>query len=627
MKKLLIVVGAVVVVLILVLVLAPFFISADTFKGQLLSRVEDATGRHMTIAGPLSLSFFPNVKVEATGVTLANAPGAQTAAMAQIKQVDIAVRLIPLLSGQVEVERLSLVSPQIALEIDAQGRPSWSFAELGATLPAPAPGIAPPKNPSMMGLAALSRLRVKDVSIENGDIVFLDRRTNQHYELQQVTLTVSAPSLDAPAAIDGSAMWRGQKVTFSLKLDRTGALMAAGGKTKLAASLTATPITAKLDGTVANDNAALAFDGKVDLSVPSVRDLVAWSGLTIDLPKQGFGALAVSGAVHLGNGIAKFASGSFSLDGIKATGALTLDASGAKPGITGEVAAGMLDFNPYLGPSTPGWSSDTFDSAILREVDAELTVDAAGAKYRKISIGKSAAVVHLKDGKLTLNLSDIAMYRGNGKGAVTVDATGNVAAMTIEGSMSGVDLGPLLRDTGGGGSVNGSGSFTISAMAHGNSQRDMIGTLNGKTSFSVSGGSLSGVDLGGMLKNTTSSFSGGGGGTTIQRASGDFTIRAGIMTNRNLSVSTSSVDATGSGTVNLPARSLNFRIEPKLIAGIVTVPVIVSGPWDHISYTPDVAGIAKGIVTAPVNAVGDAAGGVSKVGQGVGGAIKSLFGN
>lgn len=626
MKKLLLVVGAVIVVLILVVLLAPFFISADSLKGQILAQVQSATGRQMTIAGPLSLGFFPNVKVKATGVTLANPPGAQTPAMAQVKQVDIAVRLLPLLSGQVDVERLSLVNPQIALEIDPQGRPSWSFAESGASLPAPAPGVAPPRNAPIMGLAALSRLRVKDVSIENGDIVFLDRRTNRHYELQQVTLTVSAPNLEAPATVDGSAMWRGQKVTFALKLDRTGALMASGGKTNLAASLTAKAIVAKLAGAVANDNAVLAFDGKVDLSVPSVRDLVTWSGVPIDLPKHGFGALAMSGAVHAENGVAKFSNGSFALDGIKATGALTLDATRAKPNITGQLAAGMVDVNPYLPPPVPGWHSDPFDTAMLREVDADLTIDAAGAKYRKMSIGKSTAAVHLKDGKLTLDVSDITMYRGSGKGTVTVDVTGDAAAVNVNGSMSGVEIGPLLRDAGGGGSVDGSGSFTVSATARGNSERDLVGTLTGKSSFRVSGGSLSGVDLGGMLKNTASAFS-GGGATTIERASGNFAIRNGIMTNRDLSVSTSSIDATGSGTVNLPGRSLNFRIEPKLMAGIVTVPVTVSGPWDHVSYTPDLAGIAKGIVTAPVNAIGDAAGGVSKVGQGVGGAIKSLFGN
>ena len=55
------------------------FISADAYKDQILSRVRDATGRDVTIGGPLSLSLFPNVRVEASDVMLANAPGAAIA--------------------------------------------------------------------------------------------------------------------------------------------------------------------------------------------------------------------------------------------------------------------------------------------------------------------------------------------------------------------------------------------------------------------------------------------------------------------------------------------------------------------------------------------------------------------
>ncbi len=627
MKKILIVVGAIIVVLILIVVIAPLFISADALKGQILARVHDATGRDLQIGGPLSVGFFPNVKVEATQVSLANAPGAQSPTMAKLKRLDLVVRLIPLLSGRVEVERLVLVDPSIDLEIDPQGRPSWSFAELGAALPAATPGGVPPKNPSMMGLAALSRLQVKDVSIENGDIVLLDRRTNQHYELQQVALTVSAPNLDSPATIDGSAMWRGQKVTISVKLDSTGALMQAGGKTNVAASVTAQPVTLKVTGSVANDNAALAFDGNVDLAAPSVRDLVAWLGLSITLPKHGFGALAVSGAVHAENGVAKFANGNFALDTIKATGALSLDATGAKPNLTGALATGMLDFNPYLAPPVPGWSADTFDTAMLRQVDADLSVDAQGVKFRKLQIGKSAGTVHLKDGKLALNVSDVSMYRGDAKGTVNLDATGQVAAVTLNGTVSGVDIGALLRDAGGGGGIGGSGTFTLSGTARGNSERDLISTLSGKASFRIANGSLGGVDLGGMLKNSTASFKNGGGATAIERASGSYTIRNGVMSNSDLVVSAGSIDATGKGTVNLPSRTLDYRIEPKLIAGIVTVPVIVSGPWDHISFEPDVAGIAKGIIGAPVKVIGGAGKIGQGLGEGVGGALKGLFGN
>lgn len=637
MKTLLIVVGAVIAVLIVVVVAVPMFVSADAFKGQILSRVQDATGRQLRIAGPLTLGIFPNVKVEAGQVTLANAPGAAAPALATVKQLDIAVRLIPLLSGRIEVERLVLVDPVIDLEIDAKGRPSWSFAGSGARPPAPAPvsGSVPPKNASMTGLAALSRLQVKEISIENGDIRFLDRRDNQHYELQQVAVTLSAPRLDAPFTLDGSALWRGQKIALSARLENTGAVLRPGGTTAMTASVTSAPVTLKFAGRVANKGAGgkepMAFEGHIDLSSPSLRDLVAWSGEAIALPQHGFGALALSGDVHAETGRAGFSNASFSLDAIKASGNLTLDEGGSRPRLSGALATGMLDLNPYLGAApASGWSGDSYDTKLLCQLDADLTVDAAGVKYRHLQIGKSVLQLHLAGGKLALDLSDAALYRGTAKGKVDLDATVEPPAVTMAGTVSNVDLGAFLRDSGGGAGINGAGSFTLVGRAHGDSERALIASFDGKASFRVVHGGLGGVDLGGMLKNSTDSFH-GGGSTTIRSASGSFTIHDGVMSNRDLSVSTAAIDATGTGTVNLLARTLNYRIEPRLIAGIVTVPVNVSGPWDHISYSPDVAGIAKGIVTAPVNVVGAGVGGVSKVGTGVtngiGGAFKSLFGN
>jgi AsmA protein len=92
-------------------------------------------------------------------------------------------------------------------------------------------------------------------------------------------------------------------------------------------------------------------------------------------------------------------------------------------------------------------------------------------------------------------------------------------------------------------------------------------------------------------------------------------------------VTIGTIEARGGGTVNLRERTLNYRVEPKILAGIVTVPIIVSGRWDHLSFRPDVAGIARGIVSAPVKAIGGAATGLGKVGQGIGGALKNLIGN
>ena len=70
----------------------------------------------------------------------------------------------------------------------------------------------------------------------------------------------------------------------------------------------------------------------------------------------------------------------------------------------------------------------------------------------------------------------------------------------------------------------------------------------------------------------------------------------------------------GKGTVNLPNRTVNYRIEPKVVASTqgqggntdtsgIKVPVLVSGPWDNLSYKPDLAGMIDGIAKDPKKAL------------------------
>ena len=61
---------------------------------------------------------------------------------------------------------------------------------------------------------------------------------------------------------------------------------------------------------------------------------------------------------------------------------------------------------------------------------------------------------------------------------------------------------------------------------------------------------------------------------------------------------------TGAGTVPLPPRTLNYRVEPKLVgtatgqggdadAKGLSVPIIVEGPWHDLSYKPDLASLVS----------------------------------
>ncbi|MES0403998.1 MAG: AsmA family protein, partial [Hyphomicrobium sp.] len=59
--------------------------------------------------------------------------------------------------------------------------------------------------------------------------------------------------------------------------------------------------------------------------------------------------------------------------------------------------------------------------------------------------------------------------------------------------------------------------------------------------------------------------------------------------------------ATGAGTVNLPQRTLDYQVIPKLVASLsgqggqtdlsgIEIPVNITGSWDNPDIAPDIAG-------------------------------------
>ncbi|MGI9449780.1 MAG: AsmA family protein, partial [Geminicoccaceae bacterium] len=89
MKKLFLILGALVVLVVAAVIAAPFLIPTETIKSQLTAQVEAATGRKLTVDGDLDLSLIPNVGVKMSDVHFANAPGSDVADMVSLDELKV----------------------------------------------------------------------------------------------------------------------------------------------------------------------------------------------------------------------------------------------------------------------------------------------------------------------------------------------------------------------------------------------------------------------------------------------------------------------------------------------------------------------------------------------------------
>lgn len=651
MRKLLIGIAVVIVLLVAAALAAPFFIPVDTYKGQLVAAVKQATGRDLTINGKVSFSILPTLAVEAHDVAFANPPGAASNNMATLSSLELRLKLLPLLSRRLVLDKLVLVDPVIALEIDKQGRPNWQFATPapGAAAPHPAASPAPAASGGGNPLGGLS---LNDIELENGSISYLDRRGGQSFQLTQIAMKLSLPDLDSPLKADGSAVYRGEKLALQIDLAKPrGFLDGHGSAVKL--GLSSQPISFGFNGTVAGSSPP-KLDGAVELKIPSLRKLAQWAGSPLDVAGTGFGPLAISGKASVAGSKIGFSDASLSLDQTNGKGEFTLDTAGARPAIAGKLALDKLDLNTYLPPPAQGaaapaasgggasgggapaarasgWSDKPIDLAPLKSADVDFALSTDSLIYRKIKIGRSALGLHLKNGRFEADLTQLELYQGHGTGKVVVDGSGAVPGVQTLFDLKQVQVQPLLRDAIDLDKVTGTGAFDLNVAGHGKSERDIISALDGKGSLDLADGTIKGVNLVAMVRNVASAFQSHASTdvTAFSSLAGTYTITNGVLHNNDLQLKSADMPMSGAGTVDLPQRRVDYKLTPR-VAGIVAVPVLISGPWDDLSYRPDLAGLATGAAKQLLQGGAQGAQGLGKTLQsapgGVGGALKGLFG-
>ncbi len=640
MKKLLIGLAVVIVLIIAAAVIVPFFVPLDTYKGKVIALVKDQTGRDLRIDGPLSFSLLPSLALEANDVAFSNPPGASSPNMVSLKTLDVKLKLLPLLHGAIEVDEFKLVQPAIALEIDKQGHPNWVFAQ--AAKPT-APPAAPAAKPTEGG--GLPAISLGDVSIVGGQASYFDQRSGEKRVLSDIDMQLSLPSFAGPFNAKGSATWNAEKVSLTAAVAAPGTLQG-GGTSAITISLQSTPINFDFQGDATGATLS-KLTGTTSFSVPSVRGLAKWAGVGFDAPGTGFGPLNIKGKVNMGGAKMAFTDAEISLDTIKATGAFTLDSSGARPYLSGRLDVDKLDANPYLGPEqtsasaapaapapaapagapaakSSGWSDAPIDLSGLKAADVDFDLSANAILYRKIQIGKSALGLHLKNGRFEADLTEMALYQGKGQGKVVADGSEATPAIAANFNLAGIAIQPLLRDAANFDRLTGSGSFALDVNGHGKSQRDIVSSLAGKGDLNLANGKIEGVNLVAFMKNVTSAVTGGQGGgneTDFGALTGTYTITNGILHNNDLKLTSPEVPMTGAGTVDLPLRQVDYKLTPS-VAGLVAVPVNISGPWDDLSYRPDLTGMAKDLAKDPGKALDTLKGG----GSGAKDLLKGLLG-
>jgi len=198
--------GGLVALLIVALVAAVMIVDGAFVKAKLERYMKDEKQRTLAIEGTPKLSLFPVFRLS-LGKTSLSEPKSDKA-FVTLEALEVAVRVMPLLSSEVAVDALSVTGFKANLVRDKEGR--MNFADLLGPEDDKHEKKSPPK------------VRIAEVKIAGAGVAFTDLATGQTVAVSDLNLTTGRLEDDAPTPLKLSLAVAGKKPDIALKVQVSG---------------------------------------------------------------------------------------------------------------------------------------------------------------------------------------------------------------------------------------------------------------------------------------------------------------------------------------------------------------------------------------------------------------------
>jgi len=219
-------------------------------------------------------------------------------------------------------------------------------------------------------------------------------------------------------------------------------------------------------------------------------------------------------------------------------------------------------------------------------------------KAANVRVGMRAKGGQLNVDPLTANL-----YQGTAAGSIGVNANNN--HFVIKQNLTGIAIGPLLRDAADNDILEGKGNVALDVTTAGNLVSAMKRQLNGTARMELRDGAIKGIDLAGAVRTVKAQFGvndAEGSGSQAQQTdfselTATFVIKNGVAHNDDLMLKSPFIRVTGAGNVDVGADSVDYVVKTSVVGTTAgqggkelselkgfTIPVRVAGPYTGLKY-------------------------------------------
>jgi AsmA protein len=267
------------------------------------------------------------------------------------------------------------------------------------------------------------------------------------------------------------------------------------------------------------------------------------------------------------------------------------------------------------GPSSkesPGKTADTpVDLSALKGLDANGKVQVGALQARGLKLADVKAEVRAANGRAEIAPHSANLYGGSVAGAIAAQADGN--RVTVKEKLTGINIGPLLRDFAQQDRLEGRGNLSLDVAAAGPTVEAIKKALAGSARIDLKDGAIKGINIAQVLRKAKSALGGGEQAeaakqteqTDFSEFTASFTIKNGVAHNEDLDVKSPLVRITGRGDIDIGNSRIDYVTKAAVVATTqgqggadlaelkgLTVPVHLSGPFDNLSYKVNYGAVA-----------------------------------
>lgn len=284
-----------------------------------------------------------------------------------------------------------------------------------------------------------------------------------------------------------------------------------------------------------------------------------------------------------------------------------------------DLSIDKLNLDRYLAPeesgkpaaaAQPAKQDTPIDLSGLKDLDAKGRLEIGALQARGLRLANVKTEIRAAGGRVEVGPHAASLYEGTLAGTLILSAGNRIA---LKETLSGVALGPLLRDVARQDRLEGKGSLSLDVSGAGASVNAMKRSLAGSAKLHLRDGAIKGINIAEMLRKAKSALgsqpavqaTGPADRTDFSELSASFAITNGVARNQDLEIKAPLFRVTGAGDIDLGGSAINYVAKASLVATAkgqggagrdelsgLTVPVRLSGPLDAMKYEVDYRAVA-----------------------------------